>query len=82
MVHLIKGAVLIGIGAFDKAKDLMRELRQRGEANHGPAATFAKEVLAKGEAACRDCVQAVVDRAGVATKADITRLEERIARSK
>lgn len=78
MVQVMKDAVLIGIGALDKTKDLVRELRQRGEANQGPAAKLVKEVLAKGEAACRDCMQAVLDQAGVATKADLRRLEERL----
>lgn len=82
MIALMKGAILIGLGALDKTKDLVRELRERGERHQGPAAKLAKEVLVKGEAACRDCMQAVLDRAGVATKADIKRLEERLARSK
>ena len=82
MVHLMKEAVLLGIGALDKTKELVRDLKRRGEANQGPIAKLAREVVDKAEAASRDCLQAALDRAGVATKADLQRLEERLQGSK
>ena len=82
MVYLIKEAVLLGIGALDKSKELVRDFKRRGEANQGPIAKLAREVMDKAEAAYRDCLQAALDRAGVATKADLQRLEERLQGSR
>lgn len=79
MLNLIKTAVLIGIGALDKTKEVVRDLVRRGENNQGPAARCAKDLLAEVERACTTSNTAILDCLGVATKADMAQLLQQVS---
>lgn len=89
MREILHKLMLLSLGAVsltkEKAEKLAEELVKRGEISREEAKDFMKELIARGEeerAGLKSTVQAEVDRLrkdmGLATKADFSRLEERL----
>ena len=87
--ELLNKFMLFGLGAIsltkEKAEKLVEELVKRGDISREEAKDFMKELIAKGEeerAGLKSTIKDEVERLrkdiGLATKADFSRLEERL----
>lgn len=90
MIDLVKKGILFGLGAADltreKVETLVDELIQRGELARKERRTAVEELLEGGRKAQDELfkrIRAAVERAvaelGLPTKADMAKIEERLA---
>lgn len=90
MSELLRKMGLIGIGVLaiteEKIEQTVNELIEKGEMNREEGKTLVQEILTEkkrqmqelGDAISED-VQSAIDRSKIASKDDITRLEEKIS---
>lgn len=83
--EIIKKAMLVGLGAQEKAKDFIDELVKAGELSKGEGATLVKEWVTKAEESTKDMDHKVKDAIGAAfeklnipTRDDLASLEKKV----
>ncbi|HIC95213.1 TPA: polyhydroxyalkanoate synthesis regulator [Candidatus Bipolaricaulota bacterium] len=86
MIELVRRGFFLGLGALDlsreRAETLVNELVRRGELKHQERKGTIDELLRGAERAeerLRKAVEQAVAALGLPTKADLARLEERLA---
>jgi polyhydroxyalkanoate synthesis regulator phasin len=84
-MELVRKALLAGVGAQEKVRDLVDELVKRGEMNQGDGAKLVKEVLDRAEKRGEEldqkisgAVQKTVEKLGLPTRKDLESLEKRV----
>ncbi len=85
MLDVIKKAMMIGLGAQEKAKELVDELVKKGELSKSEGAKLFKEFVAKTEENTKtmeknvkEFVQKAFDKINIPTKDDFERLEKKV----
>jgi len=83
--ELIKKAMLVGLGAQEKAKEFIDELVKAGELSKSEGATLVKEWVNKAEESTKDMDHKVKDAIGAAfeklnipTRDDLASLEKKV----
>ncbi|HUI44609.1 MAG TPA: phasin family protein [Nitrospirota bacterium] len=83
--EVIKKAMLVGLGAQEKAKEFIDELVKAGELSKSEGATLVKEWVSKAEESTKDMDHKVKDAIGAAfekfnipTRDDLASLEKKI----
>jgi len=82
---VIKKAMLVGLGAQEKARELVDELVKAGELSKSEAAVLVKEWTSRAEESTRDIdlkvkdtVAGAFEKLNIATRDDLEKLEKKI----
>ena len=82
---VIKKAMLVGLGAQEKARELVDELVKAGELSKSEAAALVKEWTSKAEESTKDLdlkvkdtVAGAFEKLNIATRDDLEKLEKKI----
>jgi polyhydroxyalkanoate synthesis regulator phasin len=85
VADIIKRAMLVGLGAQEKARDLVDELVKAGELSKSEAATLVKEWASKAEESTKDMdlkvkdtIAAVFEKLNIPTRDELDKLEKKI----
>ena len=85
ITEIVKKAMLIGLGAQEKAKEFVDELVKAGELSKGEAATLVKEWSSKAEErtkemdkTVKDAVASVLEKLNIPSREDIEKLEKKV----
>lgn len=83
--EIIKKAMLAGVGAQEKAKELIDELVKAGELSKSEAATLVKDWVTKTEESTKDldvkvkdAIAATYEKLNIPTRDDLERLERKV----
>ena len=85
VADVIKKAMLAGLGAQEKAKDLIDELVKAGELSKNEGATLVKEWVSKAEESTKDidlkikdAIAGAFEKLNIPTRDDLEKLEKKI----
>ena len=85
MFDMVRRALLAGIGAQEKAKELIEDLVKKGELNQSEGAKLLKEVMEKAEKGGEevdkkvgDVVQKTLDKLNMPSRKDMEALEKKV----
>lgn len=85
ITEVVKRAMLIGLGAQEKAKELVDELVKAGELSKSEASSIVKEWSTKAEERTKemdkklkDAVASVLEKLNIPTREDLERLEKKV----
>jgi polyhydroxyalkanoate synthesis regulator phasin len=85
VADIIKKAMLAGLGAQEKARELVDELVKAGELSKNEAATLVKEWTSKAEESTKDLdlklkdtIAGALERLNIPTRDDLEKLEKKI----
>jgi polyhydroxyalkanoate synthesis regulator phasin len=85
ITEIVKKAMLIGLGAQEKAKEFVDELVKAGELSKGEASTLVKEWTAKAEERTKeidkkvkDTVTSVLEKLNIPSREDLEKLEKKV----
>ena len=85
MLDIVRKALLAGLGAQERAKELVEELVKKGALNQSDAAKLMNEMMAKAEKSGEEIdkkigeiVEKTLDKLNLPGKRDIERLEATI----
>ena len=85
VADIIKKAMLVGLGAQEKAREFVEELVRTGELSKSEAASLVKEWATKAEESTKDmdhkikdAIAAAFEKVNLATRDDMERLEKKI----
>ena len=85
VAEVIKRAMLAGLGAQEKAKELVDELVKKGELSKTEGATLVKEWVSKAEESTKDmdlkvkdAITAAFEKLNIPTRDDLANLEKKI----
>ncbi|HTF99574.1 MAG TPA: phasin family protein [Nitrospirota bacterium] len=83
--EVIKKAMLVGLGAQEKAKEFIDELVKAGELSKSEAASVVKEWATRAEDSrkemdhkVKDAIAAAFEKINIATRDDIANLEKKV----
>jgi polyhydroxyalkanoate synthesis regulator phasin len=83
--EVIKKAMLVGLGAQEKAKEFVEELVKAGELSKGEASTLVKEWTTKAEESTKEfdkrvkeTVATVLEKLNIPSREDMEKLEKKI----
>jgi polyhydroxyalkanoate synthesis regulator phasin len=83
--EIIKKAMLVGLGAQEKAREFVDELVKAGELSHNEGASMVKEWASKAEDRrkemdhkIKDAVAAAFEKMNIATRDDVAALEKKV----
>lgn len=83
--EVIKKAMLVGLGAQEKAKEFVDELVKAGELSKSEGATLVKEWVSKAEESSKDmdhkvkdAINAAFEKLNIPTRDDLGNLEKKI----
>jgi polyhydroxyalkanoate synthesis regulator phasin len=83
--EVIKKAMLVGLGAQEKAKEFVEELVKAGELSKSEASTLVKEWSAKAEESTKEfdkrvkeTVANVLEKLNIPTREDMEKLEKKV----
>ncbi len=82
---VIKKAMLVGLGAQEKAKEFIDELVKAGELSKGEGATLVKEWVTKAEESTKDmdhkvkdAISAAFEKLNIPNRDDLVSLEKKV----
>jgi polyhydroxyalkanoate synthesis regulator phasin len=82
---IIKKAMLVGLGAQEKAKEFVEELVKAGELSKSEGASLVKEWVSKAEESTKDmdhkikdAMTATFEKLNIPTRADIEKVEKKL----
>ena len=85
VADIIKRAMLAGLGAQEKARELVDELVKAGELSKNEAATLVKEWTSKAEESTKDLdlkikdtIAGAFEKLNITTRDDLEKLEKKI----
>ena len=85
ITEIVKKAMLIGLGAQEKAKEFVDELVKAGEMSKSEASTLVKEWSSKAEErtkemdkTVKDAVASVLEKLNIPSREDIEKLEKKV----
>ncbi len=85
IAEVIKKAMLVGLGAQEKAKEFVEELVKAGELSKSEASTIVKEWTTKAEESTKefdkrmkDTVSNILEKLNIPSRDDIERLEKKV----
>lgn len=85
VAEVMKRAMLAGLGAQEKAKELVDELVKAGELSKSDGATLVKEWASKAEASTKDidlkvkdAIAGAFERLNIPTRDDLEKMEKKI----
>lgn len=85
MLEIVRKALLAGLGAQEKAKELVEELVKKGELSQGEGAKLMKEVMEKAEKGGEEVdkkmggiVQKTLEKLNLPSRKDIESLEKKV----
>ena len=85
IAEIIKKAMLVGLGAQEKAKEFVEELVKAGELSKSEASTLVKEWTSKAEESTKefdkrvkDTVGTVLEKLNIPSRDDMERLEKKV----
>ncbi len=85
IAEVIKKAMLVGLGAQEKAKEFVEELVKAGELSKSEASSLVKEWTTKAEEGTKefdkrmkDTVANVLEKLNIPSRDDIERLEKKV----
>jgi polyhydroxyalkanoate synthesis regulator phasin len=85
VAEVIKKAMLVGLGAQEKAKEFVDELVKAGELSKNEGATLVKEWVSKAEESTKDmdhkikdAISAAFEKLNIPTRDDMASLEKKI----
>jgi len=85
VADIIKKAMLVGLGAQEKAKEFVDELVKAGELSKSEGATLVKEWASKAEESTKDmdhkikdAMAAALEKFNIPTRDDLERMEKKI----
>ncbi|MCK9420386.1 MAG: phasin family protein [Nitrospirae bacterium] len=85
VADIIKRAMLVGLGAQEKAREFVDELVKAGELSKSEAATLVKEWSSKAaestkdvDLKVKDTIAAVFEKLNIPTREDLEKLEKKI----
>ncbi len=85
VADVIKKAMLVGLGAQEKARELVDELVKTGELSKSEGATLVKEWTSKAEESTRDmdlkikdAIAGAFEKLNIPTRDDLEKLEKKI----
>jgi polyhydroxyalkanoate synthesis regulator phasin len=85
VAEVIKKAMLVGLGAQEKAKEFVDELVKAGELSKSDGATLVKEWVSKAEESTKDmdhkvkdAISAAFEKLNIPTRDDLASLEKKI----
>src|SRR5512143_2440597 len=83
--EVIKKAMLVGLGAQEKAKEFIDELVKAGELSKSEGATLVKEWVTKAEESTKDmdhkvkdAIAAAFEKLNIPTRDDLASLEKKV----
>jgi polyhydroxyalkanoate synthesis regulator phasin len=83
--EVIKKAMLVGLGAQEKAKDFVEELVKAGELSKSEASTLVKEWTTKAEESTKEfdkrvkeTVSNILEKLNIPTREDMEKLEKKV----
>lgn len=83
--EVIKKAMLVGLGAQEKAKEFVDELVKAGELSKSEGATLVKEWVSKAEESSKDmdhkvkdAINAAFEKLNIPTRDDLEKLDRKI----
>lgn len=85
VTEVIKKAMLVGLGAQEKAKEFVDELVKAGELSKSEGATLVKEWVSKAEESSKDmdhkvkdAINAAFEKLNIPTRDDLEKLDRKI----
>jgi len=82
---IIKKAMLVGLGAQEKAKDFIEELVKAGELSKSEGASLVKEWVSKAEEGSKDmdhkvkdAIAAAFEKLNITTRDDLAKVEKKL----
>ena len=85
IAEVIKKAMLVGLGAQEKAKEFVEELVKAGELSKSEASTLVKEWTSKAEESTKEfdkrvkeTVSNVLEKLSIPTREDVEKLEKKV----
>lgn len=85
IAEIIKKAMLVGLGAQEKAKEFVEELVKAGELSKSEASTLVKEWTSKAEESTKEfdkrvkeTVANVLEKLNIPTREDMEKLEKKV----
>ena len=85
MLEILRKALLAGLGAQEKAKELVDELMKKGELSQSDGAKLMKEIMEKAEKGTGeldkkigDIVQKALEKVSLPSRKDIENLEKNV----
>jgi len=82
---IIKKALLVGLGAQEKAREFVDELVKAGELSKSEAASLVKEWTSKAEESTKDfdrkvkdAIAGALEKINISTRDDVERLEKKV----
>jgi polyhydroxyalkanoate synthesis regulator phasin len=85
IAEIVKRAMLAGLGAQEKAKELIDELVKAGELSKGEAASLVKEWTSKAEQSTKDvdvkfkdAAAGVLEKLNIPSKDEFEKLEKKV----
>jgi len=85
IAEIIKKAMLVGLGAQEKAKEFVEELVKAGELSKSEASTLVKEWTSKAEESTREfdkrvkeTVGNVLEKLNIPSRDDLEKLEKKV----
>jgi polyhydroxyalkanoate synthesis regulator phasin len=85
VAEVIKKAMLVGLGAQEKAREFVDELVKAGELSKSEGATLVKEWVSKAEESTKDmdhkvkdAISAAFEKLNIPTRDDMASLEKKI----
>ena len=85
VAEVIKRAMLVGLGAQEKAKEFVDELVKAGELSKSDGATLVKEWVSKAEESTKDmdhkikdAIAAAFEKFNIPTRDDLASLEKKV----
>ena len=85
VADIIKKALLAGLGAQEKARELVDELVKKGELSQNDAASMVKEWTSKAEETrkemdqrMKDAIAATLEKLNIPSRDDIANLEKKV----
>jgi len=85
IAEVIKKAMLVGLGAQEKAKEFIEELVKAGELSKSEASTLVKEWTTKAEEStkeidkrAKDTVTNILEKLNIPSRDDMEKLEKKI----
>jgi len=83
--EIIKKAMLVGLGAQEKAKEFIDELVKAGELSKGEGATLVKEWVTKADESTKDmnhkvkdAISAAFEKLNIPSRDDLASLEKKV----
>jgi polyhydroxyalkanoate synthesis regulator phasin len=85
IAEIIKKAMLVGLGAQEKAKEFVEELVKAGELSKSEASTLVKEWTSKAEESTKEfdkrvkeTVANILEKLNIPTREDMEKLEKKV----